>query len=199
MQNEINHLKLNIMKTIKFIKYSICLITILFITRTSFSQDIKIIRTLEIEIFVEHNFESSKRKLMGIIDSTNASISSLIEEQAERGTKKFTVKLLLNNKDFETIDKSLYDLGYVKSKHLISEDYAYTFSTEYLISELNKLQLKKKKYEVEVEYMDKNNINYYQFKHELINLEQEISETEKLIEMISKDNLQINSINILMF
>lgn len=186
------------MKTNKILK-TLCITAILLLTRTTYAQEIQVIRTLEIELFTEHSFEESKKKLMKLIDSTQSSINMLLEEQAARGTKQLTVKLLVNNRNFEAIEKSLGNFGYVKSKQLLSEDFAYKFSIGYLRSEIDKLKLKKKKYEVEMESLDKNNINYFKFKHEIIDLEQKISENENLIELLSNDNLLINSIHIVMF
>jgi len=183
------------MKTI----IQIILVCILFyLVKTTYAQDSKIHRTLNIEIFVEHNYDASKKQLMEIVDSTNAEISFLKEMQMDRGTKKYILNLFANNSDFETIENCFNKLGYVKTKELRSQEGA-VYSVANLTAKLNTLKLKQKQYKVELSTLSKTNPNYFEFWHELISIEQQISETEELIDLVAYDRILCNLISIVLY
>ena len=172
------------------------MISLLFVAVCSKGQTPVIAKTLTTTIYAAEKYESSKQKLLALMDSSSCRLISMNETKTDNGNQKIVIEFAATDNAFKIIDKRLLELGYTSYKNLISYDVTETLDTAALSKDISFLKQKQLKDSQQLSQLKSESKEYIDLWKEQSEIETKIWEKEKALIAATKNLFAANKIHI---
>lgn len=172
------------------------MISLLFAALSSKGQTPVIAKTLTTTIYAAEKYESSKQKLLALMDSSSCRLISMNETKTDNGNQKIVIEFAATDNAFKIIDKRMPELGYTSYKNLISYDVTETFDTTALARDISFLKQQQSKNAQQLAKFKPDSKEYSGLWEKQSEIETMIWEKEKALTTSNKNLSAVNKMHI---
>jgi len=172
------------------------MISLLLMAVCSKGQTPVVAKTLTTIIYAAEKYESSKQKLLALMDSSSCSLISMNETKTDNGNQKIVIEFAASDNAFKIIDKRLLEFGYTSYKNLISYDVTESLDTAALTRDISFLKQQQSKNALQLAMLKPESKEYAGLWEKQSEIETKIWEKEKALNSATRNLLATNKIHI---